>query len=260
MPASEVRFFEFDEFRFDVRTRELTRRGLRIALQPKAQDVLLLLLRHHDDLVTKQEAFQSVWPDAFVEDQSLTVQIHEIRSALGDDVKTPRYIRTVPRRGYRFVAPIKKISAEAESLRAQEIPAEGRGTRILVPPDPVTSSPEEPSEVHCRDMPVAADAPSSLFRQQLSVGVAQGRPSDCPGVAEHKPADLPTETVRTRLVSQPAITPETPSSFPPSLPLVETPPASAPPRRAGGARNRRVDRRSVGLAGRRVRWDGRSVS
>ena len=200
MPAPEVRFFEFDEFRFDVRGHELTRAGMRVALQPKAHDVLLLLLQRHGEVVTKGEFFQSVWPDAFVEDQSLTVQIHEIRSALGDDVKTQRYIRTVPKRGYRVVAPIREISAaETESLRVQETPAGGPVAGMEALSEPATWPPESPSKGHDFHMPdalpLAAAAQSSAVVQQMSFGVAQGRPFDAAHTesldfAQDKPADV----------------------------------------------------------------------
>ena len=96
----------FGAFRFNVERRQLTRNGVDVHLTPKAADTLLLLLRRSGDVVTKAEFIREVWRDAFVEDGTLTFHVHLVRKALGDHGSGQHYVRTVPRRGYRFTAPV----------------------------------------------------------------------------------------------------------------------------------------------------------
>ncbi len=82
--------------------------GREIALAPKAFAVLLVLVKKAGDVVTKDQIIREVWPDVFVEEQNVPLNIHSVRRALGDDSDNPTYIATVARRGYRFVAPVIK--------------------------------------------------------------------------------------------------------------------------------------------------------
>src|SRR5262245_56099257 len=95
----------FGPFELDRANARLLRDGAPVAVTPKALDVLHYLASRPDKLVTKDELLSAVWPDVVVSDASIKVCVREIRSALADDVKTPRYIPTVHRRGHRFVAP-----------------------------------------------------------------------------------------------------------------------------------------------------------
>ena len=97
--------YEFGQFVVDVRERVMRRSGMQVPLTPKAFDTLVVLLRHHGRLVTKDELMRQVWPDSFVEEGSLTFNIGALRRALGHCDVDP-YIETVPRHGYRFVAAI----------------------------------------------------------------------------------------------------------------------------------------------------------
>src|SRR4051794_37008050 len=94
----------FGPFRLDRDNARLLRDGRPVALTPKAFDVLHFLASRPDRLVTKDELLSAVWPDVIVGDASVKVCVREVRQALGDDVKTPRYIETVHRRGDRVVA------------------------------------------------------------------------------------------------------------------------------------------------------------
>jgi len=96
----------FDSFQLDPTNARLRKNGRDIFLTPKAFDVLRYLAEHVGQLVTKHDLWRAVWPDVSVTDAALTVCMSEIRRALGDEAKTPRYIQTVHRRGYRFVAPV----------------------------------------------------------------------------------------------------------------------------------------------------------
>src|SRR5256885_4720075 len=86
---------------------ECVRRGAEmVALTPKAFAVLRYLVDHRGRLVSKDELLQALWPETVVGEAALTVCIGTIRRALGKDAQWPRFIETVPRRGYRFIAPV----------------------------------------------------------------------------------------------------------------------------------------------------------
>lgn len=99
--------FEFGEFVLDVRERQLLRQGEPVALTPKTFLLLRTLVENHGRLVTKSELMQTVWPDSFVEESNLTVSINTLRRTLGDSRGQPRYIETIPKNGYRFIAEVK---------------------------------------------------------------------------------------------------------------------------------------------------------
>jgi len=105
--------YTFGEFTLDVPERRVVRQGHDIALQPKAYDLLVALVRRPGRLVTKQELLEAVWPGAFVEEGILAVHVSGLRKMLGDDARGARYIQTVSKNGYRFVAPVAKTEAAA---------------------------------------------------------------------------------------------------------------------------------------------------
>jgi Tol biopolymer transport system component/DNA-binding winged helix-turn-helix (wHTH) protein len=108
--------YEFGAFRLDPAERLLLRDGELIPLQPKVFDLLLALVEHHGHLLEKDELMKMVWPDTFVEETNLSCNISLIRKALGDGENGQKYIETVPRRGYRFVAGVREISAEQAGI------------------------------------------------------------------------------------------------------------------------------------------------
>jgi DNA-binding winged helix-turn-helix (wHTH) protein/Tfp pilus assembly protein PilF len=89
------------------------REGRAIDVTPKLLDLLFHLIDHAGDLVTKEALLDALWPGANVTENALAQAVSELRQALGDDVASPRFIKTVARRGYRFIAPIEYINAEA---------------------------------------------------------------------------------------------------------------------------------------------------
>jgi len=99
--------FEFGPFQLDLNDRLLTRAGEVISLRPKATEILVRLVMNAGQLIKRDELLKEVWPDTFVEESNLSQTIFTLRKALGDDRNEPRYIETVPRRGYRFVATVK---------------------------------------------------------------------------------------------------------------------------------------------------------
>jgi DNA-binding winged helix-turn-helix (wHTH) protein len=85
-------------------------------LDPKAVQVLSFLAKHANEVVTKEQIIGSVWDGAFVSDEVLTTAIWSLLRALGDDAKEPRYIQTVPRKGYRLIARVDHAGAHASAL------------------------------------------------------------------------------------------------------------------------------------------------
>lgn len=100
----ELEGLEFGDIRVDFRLQTVTRAGQPVALEPKTFDVLRHLVEHRERLVTKDELLDTVWKDVFVTPNVLTRAIAQLRKALGDEADSPRYIETVPKRGYRFIA------------------------------------------------------------------------------------------------------------------------------------------------------------
>lgn len=97
----------FGSFEFDTATRELRRDGTRVHLSPKSFDLLEILVERRPALVTKDELQDRLWPDSVVLEANLGNAVAEIRKALGDDPKSPRFVWTVSRRGYRFSAEVE---------------------------------------------------------------------------------------------------------------------------------------------------------
>jgi DNA-binding winged helix-turn-helix (wHTH) protein len=109
---------EFPPFRLDLVNQCLWRDGAgaveqRILLTPKAFAMLRHLVEHAGRLVTQEEFLQALWPETYVQPEVLKSHIRDIRSALGDDPKIPRFIETLPRRGYRFIAPVTDDARKA---------------------------------------------------------------------------------------------------------------------------------------------------
>ena len=98
--------YEFGPYSLDLSKRVLARDGETISLTPKATEILIMLVMKAGELVEKDELLREVWPDTFVEEANLSQNIFTLRRALGDERGDPRYIETVTRRGYRFIAPV----------------------------------------------------------------------------------------------------------------------------------------------------------
>jgi DNA-binding winged helix-turn-helix (wHTH) protein/TolB-like protein len=122
----------FGVFAFDPASRELTRDGIPVRLQPQPLQVLAMLLEHAGEVVTRDQLRKAVWgSDTFVEfDGGLNYCIAQIRAALGDCADSPRYIRTVPKRGYQFVAPTA-LPPEPTRNRRRDWPAVGLAIAAL---------------------------------------------------------------------------------------------------------------------------------
>jgi Tol biopolymer transport system component/DNA-binding winged helix-turn-helix (wHTH) protein len=110
------KLYEFGQFRLDPAERLLVRDGEVIPLQPKVFDLLLALVEHHGHLLEKDELMKLVWPDTFVEEANLSSNMSLIRKALGENGEGQRFIETVPKRGYRFVAEVRGMGAEEAGI------------------------------------------------------------------------------------------------------------------------------------------------
>jgi TolB-like protein/Flp pilus assembly protein TadD len=112
MRTQREHYYVFGHFRLEPAECRLERDGLLLPLTPKAFAMLLVLVRNSGRLVEKEFLMQEIWPDAFVEESNLTFTISVIRKALGERARTGSYIETVPKRGYRFAAPVREVRAE----------------------------------------------------------------------------------------------------------------------------------------------------
>lgn len=132
------RFYEFGPFRVDAANRLLLRQGEVVPLPPKAFDILLTLVEDSGQVLQKEELMRRVWPDSFVEEANLSNQIFTLRKALGEN-NGNRYIKTIPRRGYRFIAEV----TEAINQPAEFVVAERSRSRVLIEEEIETTEEEE---------------------------------------------------------------------------------------------------------------------
>jgi DNA-binding winged helix-turn-helix (wHTH) protein/tetratricopeptide (TPR) repeat protein len=135
-PISQHVLLRFGAFELDLRSGELRKDGVVVKLTPQPFRVLALLARRSGEVVSRDEIRQQIWcGDTFVDfDQGLNFCIRQIREALGDDAETPRYVETLPRRGYRFLLPVETESGAAGAALTRLIVLPFRMLR----PDPET--------------------------------------------------------------------------------------------------------------------------
>jgi TolB-like protein/DNA-binding winged helix-turn-helix (wHTH) protein/Tfp pilus assembly protein PilF len=133
---AETRWVRFGAFEIDLRSGELHKHGSRIRLQEQPFQILLLLLEHPGEVVTREELQQKLWPaDTFVDfEVGLNNAVKRLRDTLSDSADTPRFIETLPRRGYRFIASVETNGREkAAEAALAEPPA------AVLPPEPKRS-------------------------------------------------------------------------------------------------------------------------
>ena len=121
LSASEMSLLRFGVVELDLKTGELRKAGVLLRLPPQPFKILALLASRPGQLVTREEIQQEIWgSETFVDfELGLNAAIKSIRDVLGDDSETPRYIQTLPRRGYRFIAPVDKMAAASVPSRAR---------------------------------------------------------------------------------------------------------------------------------------------
>ncbi len=135
--------YEFGPFSLDAAERLLTCDGKAISLAPKLLETLIVLVENSGRVLEKEELLKTLWPDSYVEESNLTTYVSQLRKALGENVEGQSYIETVPRRGYRFIAEVKKIPADPDSFVIHE----RTNTRILIEEEITDEEPQtEPLE------------------------------------------------------------------------------------------------------------------
>ena len=178
-PATRTRRSRFGAFDVDLRSGELHKQGIRLKLQDQPFQVLALLLERAGEVVTREELRQRLWPgDTFVDfDSGLNSAIKKLRDVLADSPDEPRYIETLPRRGYRFIAlvnntpvafPLKTSFPRTEGSQSDisngtPSSAHFDSTAQSVPPSPIESFPLPPQ--------TSAKTPRKQFRVGLALGV-----------------------------------------------------------------------------------------
>jgi cholera toxin transcriptional activator len=140
------RIARFGVFELDLNTGELRKGGVKLRLQGQPVQVLTLLLERAGDVVTREELREKLWAsDTFVDfDHSLNTAINKVREALGDSASSPRYVETLARRGYRFIAPVQApaqlhsanaVAAESAAAPAQPAPHEAPSPAATLHPE-----------------------------------------------------------------------------------------------------------------------------
>jgi DNA-binding winged helix-turn-helix (wHTH) protein/TolB-like protein len=124
--------YEFSRFRFDPENHLLECEGSPISLTPKAFDILLVLVENGSRLTTKEELMRKVWPDSFVEDANLTVNISALRKQLGETPNGQQYIETVPKKGYRFAVPVSHSQAGNHEANGRSVILTDKAFREIV--------------------------------------------------------------------------------------------------------------------------------
>ena len=162
----------FGAFQLDLRTGELRKAGVRINLPEQPFQVLKALLDRPGDLVTREELRQRLWPaETFVDfEHGLNAAVRRLRDALGDSADVPRFVETLPRRGYRFIAPVTAPAAEDE-------PA---------PPSPEIEDRHEESRRRTTRRASATDVglgPGGRRGDRCRISRSSGRRATCPGLA-----------------------------------------------------------------------------
>jgi DNA-binding winged helix-turn-helix (wHTH) protein len=122
---------QFESFGLDTANRCLVQNGVPIELAPKPFAVLRYLVENPGRLITHDELLDALWPETYVQPQVLRTYMLELRKVLGDDAGQPRFIQTLPKRGYRFVAQVREKAAVASHDLAKPEP-DGRAAPAIV--------------------------------------------------------------------------------------------------------------------------------
>jgi len=149
MSEESARRYQFGPYRLNVDERTLTRGGELVPLPPKVFDTLVVLVSNGGRLVDKERMMREIWPDTFVEEANLSVNISALRKALGDAPDGRAYIETVAKRGYRFVAQVRDLGPEgggALSSVSGEVESEGGAVTSQLPPASSAEFPRQAEE------------------------------------------------------------------------------------------------------------------
>ncbi len=192
MSALEKPIYRFGEFELDPGERRLLARGEPVTLTPKVFDTLVLLVERAGHAVSKDELMQALWPRGFVDESNLTKHIWLIRKALGESEHETRWIETIPKLGYRFVATVQRIERTHEALSLPVslepvsnvlVPSGASGVHLVearqnddaLVPASVDAADADPHNVRgVADAPVGTSALRSSRRRSLAAAAAIG--------------------------------------------------------------------------------------
>lgn len=173
------RRYGWDDFVLDLNAYRLERGGQLLPLEPKALDLLALMVRQPQHLFTKQQIFDTLWRDTAVTDHALTRVVSQLRRALGDEARDARYLETVPTRGYRWVYPVVELDAPPGHLQVS--PTQARDSAVPLPPTPPPAATEPPTPAVADrqevprtlaiDQTLPPEAPPSPTRSRRQVSV-----------------------------------------------------------------------------------------
>jgi len=119
--SSEINNFEFGDFLLDTKEKVLLRQGKLLAITPKVFQLLLVLVENHGHIVEKSTLIELVWTDSFVEESNLTFTMRQLRKILGDDKRHPRFVETISRRGYRFIAEVRENQEDLLPVNSRNV-------------------------------------------------------------------------------------------------------------------------------------------
>src|SRR5437764_10509855 len=128
------RIIRFGAFEADMQTGELRKDGVKLKFSGQPFQVLAILLERPGDVVTREELQKRLWPDTFVDvERNLNTAVNKIREVLGDSAETPRFVETLPRRGYRFIAPVELETSVEPGAEISPATPHKSVRRFLVP-------------------------------------------------------------------------------------------------------------------------------
>jgi len=152
--------YRFADFTLEVGEHRLQRGDQEIYLRPKTFETLLYLVQRHGHLVGKDELLDRIWADTIVTETAMTHCIEEVRKALGDDAHHPRYLKTIPRLGYKFIAPVIKINVTEEEIVEEEFTA----VKVIV----TEEEQESAGEIDAFDVATVQSAPLASLPRRSS--------------------------------------------------------------------------------------------
>ena len=143
--------YRFGEFTLDAEQKVLLSQGKPLLLAPKVLETLLTLVQKSGRIIEKEELMRRLWPDTFVEESNLTYTIVQLRKTLGDDARHPRYIETIPKRGYRFIGEVEEVLSDTDIVQVKTPVVESQDASIAVLPF-ADMSPDRDQDYFCEGL------------------------------------------------------------------------------------------------------------
>jgi cholera toxin transcriptional activator len=177
--------YRFGVFEADASTGELRKQGIRIKLNAQPFQILLMLLDRPGEVLTREQLSQSLWSDGtFVDfEHGLNSAVNRIREALGDSASNPRFVETLARRGYRFVAPVQRIASEPTALQASDLPKPADVATVAEPPE-FTSAGILPTAEELPEAPHKLVRALFLLLQLMYIGFYVGTLANLPEIED----------------------------------------------------------------------------